>query len=268
MTSNLENICKQTCDLSRDVGRFIKEESIRFNKSFVEHKGFNDLVSYVDREAEKQLVDGLQKLIPGAGFLTEENTATLTGKKYTWIIDPLDGTTNFIHGVPCYCISIGLMREDILVLGVIYEINQHECFYAWEGGKPYLNGKEIHVSNTGKLQNSLLVTGEPYAEYVRMKEYMHIFDHCMKHSHGLRRMGSAAAHLAYVACGRVEGFYEYGLNAWDVAGGIFIIQQAGGRVSDFSGGENYIFGKEIIACNSNMFEEFLKVVKEKFGNTV
>jgi myo-inositol-1(or 4)-monophosphatase len=203
-------------------------------------------------------------LVPGSGFIAEEGTSTQTGNIYNWIIDPLDGTTNFIHGIPCFAISIALMRDKELVMGIIYEVNMDECFYAWEGSKAYLNGKEISVSKAATLSDSLIATGFPYYDYSRMKEYMEVFDHFMKHTHGLRRLGSAATDLAYVACGRFEGFYEYSLQAWDVAAGAFLVQQAGGKVTDFSGGNNFIFGKEIIAGNTACFDEFSNAIKLYF----
>jgi len=262
---SFEEICRAACELAKQAGAFIREEQKKFSFSSVEHKGFNDLVSYVDKSAEKILVDGLQKILPGSGFITEENTISIRGKEFQWIIDPLDGTTNFVHGVPCYCISVALMQNEELVTGIIYEINQDECFYAWKDSPAFLNDKEIKVSAVDKLENSLLATGFPYTNFERMKPYMEVFDFCMHETHGLRRLGSAAVDLAYVAAGRFEGFYEYGLNSWDVAAGACIVQQAGGKVSDFSGGKKFIFGKEIIATNKNVFNEFLEVVKSKFN---
>jgi myo-inositol-1(or 4)-monophosphatase len=218
----------------------------------------------VDKSSEKMIVEGLAGLLPGSGFIAEEGTSSLKGEHYNWIIDPLDGTTNFIHGIPCYAISIALMRDEELVLGVIYEINLDECFYSWEGGKAYLNGGEIRVSETAKLADSLLATGFPYYDYGRMDEYLELFKHFMQNTHGLRRLGSAATDLAYVACGRFEGFYEYGLQSWDVAAGAFLVKQAGGKVSDFSGKNNFIFGKELVAGNSACFPEFLHAVQRFF----
>ncbi|HLC83840.1 MAG TPA: inositol monophosphatase family protein, partial [Bacteroidia bacterium] len=215
--------------------------------------------------AEKRIVEKLAFLLPEAGFIAEEGTSSKKGEIYNWVIDPLDGTTNFIHGVPCFAISIALMRKEELVLGVIYEINFAECFYAWEGSKAYLNGKEINVTKTAKLADSLLATGFPYYDYNRMDDYMELFNYFMKNTHGLRRLGSAATDLAYVACGRFEGFYEYSLQPWDVAAGAFIVQQAGGKVTDFKGEKNYIFGKEIVAGNAAFFDEFLDVVKKHFS---
>lgn len=265
MSINLQTLCQDVCALSKEVGVFIKNEGEKFSFMKVEEKGKNDFVSYVDKTAEKRIVEKLALLLPEAGFIAEEGTSTKKGEIYNWVIDPLDGTTNFIHGIPCFAISIALMRDKELVLGVIYEINFDECFYAWEGSKAYLNGKEICVTKTAKLADSLLATGFPYYDYNRMDEYMELFKYFMKNTHGLRRLGSAATDLAYVACGRFEGFYEYSLQPWDVAAGAFIVQQAGGKVTDFKGEENYIFGKEIVAGNTAFFDEFLDVVKKHFS---
>lgn len=265
MSINLQTLCQDVCALSKEVGVFIKNEGEKFSSMKVEVKGKNDFVSYVDKTSEKRIVEKLALLLPDAGFIAEEGTSTKKGEIYNWVIDPLDGTTNFIHGIPCFAISIALMRRDELVMGVIYEINFDECFYAWEGSKAYLNGKEINVTQTAKLADSLLATGFPYYDYDRMDEYMELFKYFMKNTHGLRRLGSAATDLAYVACGRFEGFYEYSLQPWDVAAGAFIVQQAGGKVTDFKGKENYIFGKEIVAGNSACFDEFLDVVKKHFN---
>ncbi len=265
MSINLQTLCQEICSLSKEVGVFIKNEGEKFSLGKVEVKGKNDFVSYVDKTSEKRLVEKLAELLPEAGFIAEEGTSTKKGDVYNWIIDPLDGTTNFIHGIPCFAISIGLMRNQELVMGVIYEINLDECFYAWEGSKAYLNGKEINVTKTAKLADSLLATGFPYYDYNRIDEYMELFKYFMKNTHGLRRLGSAATDLAYVACGRFEGFYEYSLQPWDVAAGAFIVQQAGGKVTDFKGEGNYIFGKEIVAGNTAFFDEFLDVVKKHFS---
>ncbi len=261
---DLEKLCADVIEVVKRTGNFIREERKSFSMSRVEYKGLNDLVSYVDKSAEQQLVDAFIKLLPSSGFIAEENTNNTVSADYNWIIDPLDGTTNFVHGIPCFCISVALVLKDKPVIGVVYEINLDECFYAYENGGAFLNGKKINVSGTKELKGALLATGFPYSDYNRMKPYMEVFDYCMYNTHGLRRLGSAAADLAYVACGRFEGFYEYGLNAWDVAAGAFIVKEAGGSVADFSGSSNYIFGKEIIATNKNIYGEFLGIVRDKF----
>lgn len=260
----MQKLCQDVCKLTKQVGIFIKNERLKFSTESVEIKGKNDFVSYVDKTAEQKLVEGLALLLPEAGFIAEEGTSSKKGEIYNWIIDPLDGTTNFIHGIPCFAISIALTKNNKLVLGVIYEINLDECFYAWEGSKAYLNEKEISVSKTQKLSDSLIATGFPYYNYERQDEYMELFKHFMKNTRGLRRLGSAATDLAYVACGRFDGFYEYSLRAWDVAAGAFIVQQAGGTVTDFQGNDNYIFGEEIVAGNKACFDEFLGSVKTYF----
>lgn len=265
MSYDLESICSRVNELCREVGQFILGEKGKVKGKSIEIKGLNDFVSYVDRTAEEKLVAGLSKLIPEAGFITEENTITKKGERYNWIIDPLDGTTNFLHSVPCFAISIALMRDDKLVLGVIYEMNLDECFYAWEGSKAYLNGEEIKVTDASRLSGSLMATGFPYSNYERFSEYIELFMDLMKSTQGVRRIGSAAVDLAYVACGRFEGFYEYGLKPWDVAAGIFIVQQAGGRVGDFKGGSNYLFGQEIIATNAGIYDEMLVKVQKYFN---
>ena len=261
---DLKKICLEVTKLTAEVGGFINAQSLKFKAIDIEMKGHNDLVSYVDKQAEQKLVAGLQHILPDSGFITEEKTLNEKRGKYTWIIDPLDGTTNFIHGVPCYCISIALLEGDKLVIGVVHELTRNECFYAWLNGGAFLNDKKISVSTVEKLSDSLLTTGFPYHNYDRMKPYMEVFDHCMHHTHGLRRLGSAAVDLAYVACGRFESFYEYGLNAWDVAGGSLIVTEAGGRVTDFKGKENFIFGEEIIASNANVADEMITLVRSKF----
>lgn len=264
MKINTHLLCHKVVELARETGKFIKNERLRFSVDKIEIKGKNDLVSYVDKTSEQRIVSKLSELLPEAGFIAEEGTSTKKGEIFNWIIDPLDGTTNFIHGLPCFAISIALQRGNELVLGVVYEINLDECFYAWEGSKAYLNEKEIKVSDTPKLSESLIATGFPYYDYDRMDEYLELFKDFMKNTHGLRRLGSAATDLAYVACGRFEGFYEYSLQPWDVAAGAFIVQQAGGKVTDFKGGNNYIFGKEVVAGNANCFDEFLSTVKLYF----
>lgn len=263
---NFELITKQTCEAAQEAADFIRKESLSFDKSKTEHKGLHDLVSYVDKTSEKILVDRLAKIFPEAGFITEESTVARSDKEYNWIIDPLDGTTNFIHGLPCFCVSIALHHRDRLLAGVVLEVNFNECFYGWHQGGAYMNGKRISVSATSSLQHSLLATGFPYTDYTRMEEYMKVFDYCMRNTRGLRRLGSAAADLAYTACGRLDGFFEYGLNVWDVAGGALIVKEAGGVVSDFSGEDNFLFGAELVATNANIYKEFMQVIRNSFNN--
>ncbi len=261
---NLELLTKQVANVSRATGTFLKNELHNIKSSDIQEKGANDFVTYVDKASEKRIVTELSRILPEAGFIAEENSSYERKEKYNWIIDPLDGTTNFIHGVPLYSISIALMEYNEIVSGVVYEVNLKECFYAWQGSSAFLNGHEIKVSNTELIKDGLFATGFPYYDYSRLDDYMEIFIHLMKNSHGVRRLGTAAVDLAYVACGRYDGFFEYGLRPWDVAAGEIIVRQAGGAVSDFKGNNNHVFGKEIIATNKNTFGEFLELTKKHF----
>ena len=254
----------EVVELSKKIGQFLLSEIKILTESDIEEKGVHNLVTYVDKAAEKQIIEALSKLLPESGFIAEEGTSSKVGKEFNWIVDPLDGTTNFIHGVPLYSVSIALTKDDELVLGVIYEPNLNECFYTWKGAPAYLNGKEIKVSTVKILDNALFATGFPYCDYDRLDNFIKFFVYLMKNSRGVRRLGSAAVDLAYVACGRYDGFYEYGLSPWDVAAGILLVQNAGGKVSDFSGGQNHLFGKEIVAVNSPISEVFIELIKEHF----
>ncbi|UII28664.1 inositol monophosphatase [Fulvivirga maritima] len=259
--TDLKTLIQPTKALVMEVGTFIREESKNFKLSDIEHKGFNDLVSYVDKEAEKKLVAGCKNILPEAGFITEEGTETERKEEFNWIIDPLDGTTNFTHGLPIFAISLALKQHGKIVMGFVYEINKDECFYSVKGEKAYCNDEEISVSPIGQLKDSLLATGFPYYNFEDMNKYLKILDELMQSTHGLRRMGSAAVDLAYVACGRFQGFFEYNLNAWDVAAGAFIVQQAGGKVTDFKGEDDYIFGREICATGK-LNDSLLEVIRK------
>jgi myo-inositol-1(or 4)-monophosphatase len=259
-----EQRCLLLCDIAKQTGRFIANESLLFDRNKVEEKSFNQLVSYVDKTAEEMLVEKLSKLLPEAGFITEEQTIHTEKKEWMWVIDPLDGTTNFVHGLPVYSVSVGLMRGEKTVAGVVYEINRDELFYAWENGPAMLNGKQISVKKNNDLKQSLLATGFPYYDFDLMQKYLNTLHEFLIGTQGMRRMGSAAVDLAYVACGRFDGFFEYGLSPWDVCGGAFIVQQAGGKVSDFGGTDDFIFGKEIIASSTALHDALLKTVSKHF----
>jgi myo-inositol-1(or 4)-monophosphatase len=267
MTSNLlfDSLLLQTIEVAREVGAFIRNERKNFDPNRIEQKSFNDLVSYVDKEAEKQIVDRLSQMLPEAGFITEEGTNTTRQDEFNWVIDPLDGTTNFIHGLPIFSVSIALMRFDAVVLGVVYEVNLDECFYAVKGGGAFCNGVLIHVSQAGSLASSLIATGFPYYEFAQLEKYFEVLKFLIRSTHGLRRLGSAAVDLCYVAAGRIDGYFEYNLNSYDVAAGALIVQEAGGIVTDFEGGGDYIFGRQIISTNGLIHPEFLAELKRIWG---
>lgn len=258
----LEILCNQVCELVRETGLFVRNEQKKLKSESVENKGVHDYVTYVDKASEEKLVVRLSTLLPEAGFIAEEGTSVKKGDRYHWVIDPIDGTTNFIHGVSPYCISIGLMDHDEVVLGVVYEITLQECFYAWKNGGAYLNGERIQVSAVNQMKEAFFATGFPYDAYDRLESFMESLAYFFVETPGVRRLGSAAADLAYVACGRFDVFYEYSLKSYDVAGGVILITEAGGHVTDFQGGGDYIFGKEIVATNGLVHAESLKKIQE------
>lgn len=261
---DFEYITKEVVKYAKTTAIFIRKQKDVFKSTDIVEKGLHDMVSYVDQTAEAMLIKKLKKLLPEAGFIAEESGSDKKDR-FNWIIDPLDGTTNFVHGIPLFSISIALQEYGQTVSGVVHEVNSRECFYAWKDGPALCNGKPIRVSNTKVLSKSLIATGFPYSDFSRMKPYMQVFDQLMRHSRGLRRLGSAALDLAYVACGRFEVFYEYALHPWDVAAGCFIVERAGGQLSGFDGSSEVVFGKDIIASNSFVHDEMLALTKRYFG---
>lgn len=248
------------------AGEFQLQHFRSVASDYISDKGLNQLVSFVDVESEKMLVERLRKIRPDAGFITEENTAPdLTENTTVWIIDPLDGTTNFLHGLQVFSISIALMENGIITAGVVYAPSMNEIFSAEKGKGAYLNNKPIHTSNTADLRSSLIATGFPYYEFQQTQAYLQLLGELMKNTHGLRRMGSAAIDLAYTACGRFDGFYETGLNAWDVAAGTLLVEEAGGRVSDFRQNSNHLFGKQIVAANPFVYKELQPMTLSYLG---
>lgn len=262
---NYELLCNKVIAIARLTGNFIRKESLSFDDAKIEYKGLNDLVSYVDKTAERQLVKNLKKVLPEAGFITEEDeTENTYNQPFTWIIDPLDGTTNFIHGIPTFSISIALYEGLEPVLGVVYEINRGEMFYSYKGAPAYLNNKEIRVSQSSNLSQCLLATGFPYYQFDKQPQYIQLFTEMMQKCHGLRRIGSAAVDLAYVACGRFDAYFEYNLNSYDMAAGAFLVKQAGGQLHNFSGGNEYLQTREIVASNGLVTQEILDTIKKHF----
>jgi myo-inositol-1(or 4)-monophosphatase len=249
-----------------ECGNFIVSEMGKVTNEAIETKSLNSLVSYVDKTAEEKIVNACMALLPEAGFITEEETiAESSNKEWRWIIDPLDGTTNFLHQIPFFSISVALQHHEKTVIGIVYEVNRNELFYAWKNGGCFLNGKSIRVSETEKLSDSLIATGFPYYDFGKKEAYMALLSELMPKTRGIRRLGSAALDLAYTACGRFDAYFEYSLAPWDVAAGAFLVQEAGGIVSDFSNRENYLFGKEIVATNALLNQEMASWLKRFFG---
>ncbi len=259
----LNTILPHVVRTAKSAGAFIKKERETFSYKKVEVKGLNDLVSYVDKTAEEIIVKELKEIVPEAGFLVEENSAN-EKKEYNWIVDPLDGTTNFVHGVPCYAVSIALEHKGEIILGVVYEVSRNECFSAVRGCGAFLNNNPIKVSANKTLKDSLIATGFPIYNFTKLDNYLEALKFFMQNTHGVRRIGAAAADLCYLASGRVDAFFEYNLNPWDVAAGALIIKEAGGTVTDFSGGDNWLYGKEIVCTNNLVKDEFFEVIRRRF----
>ena len=259
---NYNKLANSVGSLAREVGLFIKSEQEKLSSIKIETKSLNSLVSYVDKEAEKKLISSLSALLPEAGFIAEERTVDPKKADFQWIVDPLDGTTNFLHGLPIFSVSIALTHLDDLVVGVVYEVGQDELFVASKNNGTTLNGKAIEVTETENLSDTLLATGFPYYDFKRLPVYLELLSDFFKTTRGVRRMGSAAVDLAYVAAGRFDGFFEYGLSPWDVAAGTLLVEEAGGMVNDFSNGKNILFGKEIWASNGKIHEEISKKLSQ------
>lgn len=260
-----KNICSRVREIAREAGDYIATERKRFTVDQVEEKGTFNFVSYVDKGAENIIVEALGELLPEAGFIAEEGSGRVDeGAPYQWIIDPLDGTTNFVHGLPPYAVSIALWDAHAreVVVGVVYEVTLQECFYSWKGAEAaYLNGEPVRVSDVARVEDALVLTGLAYgldAEVVR--HFENSFAYFNRHSHGARRLGSAATDLVYVACGRADAFYQVNLSPWDVAAGAFIVRQAGGRVTDFCGGDDYTFGRSIVTSTPGIWDDIFRLV--------
>ncbi len=259
-TVNYKSVCEQVRSVAEEAGSYIFSQMNKLHPGDIESKGKQNFVTEVDKAAEAMIISRLAPLAVNAGFIAEEGTARSEGERLTWVIDPLDGTTNFIHGANPVSVSIALLENGEPVIGVVHEIWLKESFYTWKGGDAFLNGNRIHVSTVEHINESLIATGFPYTVFNRLENFMKSLDYFFNNTHGVRRLGSAAADLAYVACGRYDGFYEFNLNPWDVAAGAFLVKQAGGMVADFSGGDDYLFGGEIVASNSHIFRSFREIV--------
>ncbi|PPC84011.1 MAG: inositol monophosphatase, partial [Methylotenera sp.] len=226
----------------------------------IQTKNYNDFVSEVDRSAEQAIINVLKDAYPDHGFWGEESGHENHEADNIWIIDPLDGTTNFLHGFPQYCISIALQQKGVLTQAVIYDPVRNDLFTATKGRGAFLNDKRIRVTNRSKLQDSLIATGFPFRDFTHLDAYLGMFKDMIKKTTGIRRPGSAALDLAYVAVGWVDGFFEINLSAWDIAAGGLIVQEAGGIVGDFEGNESWLETGNIVAANPKVFAQMLQVL--------
>ena len=246
---------------ARKAGDIIAQSCDRVDKMKVSIKSANDYVTEVDNRAEQAIIEILLKAYPDHSILAEES-GSQSGNEYEWIIDPLDGTTNFVHGIPHYDVSIACRHKSKLVLGVIYDPIKQELFTAVRGEGAQLNNKRIRVSQRTSPQGALYGTGIPFRDLTNLEKFINIMRDLIPDSAGIRRPGSAALDLAYVAAGRFDGFWEYGLNIWDMAAGVMLVEEAGGLIGDFRGGFDYFKDGNIIAANPKLFKHMLKVIQK------
>lgn len=263
-----ERILREVCDLAVRVGQYQAEQRKTFDRNVVESKHSHDYVSYVDKESERKIVAALKELLPEAGFITEEKTTEQQDAESVWIIDPLDGTTNFIHDLGPWCVSIALRKGDELVLGVVYEVTRGELFYATKGEGAWMRSrdgevKQLKVAPVSELDQALVLIGYPYnAEDFRdfcTSLTARLYGHCAS----IRSMGSAEASLCYVAAGRLDVYLESFLCPWDVSAGAVIVSEAGGKVSDYQGADKlWQSGRQMLATNGALHNAMLSEVKE------
>ena len=260
---SIEKLAEVGADIAREAGRFLLE---KFHSHFtVSHKGAVNLVTDADIAAENMIVSRIRSAFPGHSILAEEihnlSQDENLGSSCRWIIDPLDGTTNFAHGYPVFSVSIGLEMAGELELGVVYDPTRDELFTARRGGGSFCNGVSLHVSTTGSLLSSLLATGFPYDIQTSKENNLNNFCAFAVRTQGIRRAGSAAVDLCYVAAGRFDGFWELKLNPWDCAAGFLMVREAGGIVTNFRGHPASINGREVVASNGLIHQEMLEVLK-------
>jgi myo-inositol-1(or 4)-monophosphatase len=244
---------------ARRAGQIINRASLDLDALTVKHKGYNDFVSEVDRAAEQAIISVLLDAYPDHAILAEESGGQ-GESEFQWIIDPLDGTTNFLHGFPQYAVSIAMSHKGVLTHAVIYDPSRNDLFTATRGAGAFLNDRRIRVSKREHLRDTLIGTGFPFREFTHMDAYLGMFRDVAQATAGIRRPGSAALDLAYTAAGRFDGFWEIGLNPWDIAAGALLVQEAGGLVGDLQGEQTYMQTGNILAGNPRIFAQLLKVI--------
>ncbi len=245
---------------ARNAGDLIRRSSENVGQLTINQKSINDFATEIDRAAEQEIINVIRGSYPDHAILAEESGAH-EGNDYQWIIDPLDGTTNFLHGFPMYAVSIALKHKGKLEVGVIYDPQRDELFTAERGGGAMLNNRKIRVTRQVSLKGALIGTGFPFKKQQHLDAYLGMFKELFTDSAGIRRAGSAALDLAYLAAGRLDGFWEIGLKEWDIAAGVLLVQEAGGAVTDFSFKEDYLHSGNIIAGNPKMHQLIYKAIE-------
>lgn len=263
---NLEAIYQEAIQVSTDVADFIRTELYKIRPDQIEEKDKNSLVSYVDKTAEEMIVKRLSAILPEAGFITEEDTVDQTqDAALVWIIDPLDGTTNFLHKIPHFGVSIALRHNDELIIGVVYDVMRGECFHACKGKGAYCNQQKISVSGISEISESMLATGFPYSNTYDKAPLITTLQYWLTEARGIRRFGAAAVDLCFVASGRIECYYETSLNIWDVAAGILIVEEAGGTVTDYFGSNSHLEGGHIVASNAKVHDVVVEQLVKNYN---
>lgn len=253
---------------ARKAGEIIERALERVDLLEIEEKGQNDFVSEVDRKSEQEIIYNLKKAYPTHGFRGEESGVTGDPESdYQWIIDPLDGTTNFLHGIPHFAVSIGCMHKGQLLHGVVLDPVKREEFTASKGKGATLNGRRLRVSNRRSLEGALIGTGIPFSGFAleHMEPYLNCVREIAGQTAGLRRPGAAALDLAYVAAGRYDGFWEMSLKPWDMAAGVLLIKEAGGMISDFKGGNDFMESGNVVCATPKVFKSLLQIVSKHMG---
>ena len=246
---------------ARRAASIITRASTQLDLLTVNTKSPNDFVTEVDRAAEQAIIEVLRDAFPGHGILAEESGESGPESEFTWIIDPLDGTTNFIHGLPQYAVSIAQTKNGVLEHAVVYDPNTNEMFTASRGAGAFLNDRRIRVSRRTRLNEALIGTGFPFRQFDNVDAYLAMFKELTQKTAGIRRPGAAALDLAYVAAGRLDGFWEMGLSPWDMAAGVLLIQEAGGLVSDLSGEGNHLTTGNVVAGTPKIFGQLLPIIQ-------
>ena len=250
MTMDLQHVLSEVKKLAVEAGEFVAEQRRSFDFSRVESKQSHDYVSYVDKGCEKLVVARLKEILPEAGFVTEEKTIEQEGEKeLQWVVDPLDGTTNFIHDLAPYCVSIALRNEREILLGVVYEVSRKELYSAAKGCGAFLNDTPIKVSSISDLDQALVMIGYPYNADGWRAFCLNMTGRLYGHCASIRSMGSAEAELCYVAAGKIDVYFESFIQPWDVAAGACILKEAGGMVTDYGGGDEWESGRQVLATN-------------------
>ncbi len=245
---SLESLTQSVCEIARQAGAYLKHERVSFRTDAVETKRAHDYVSYADRESERRVVTALRQLLPRAGFIAEEGSAGHDGQPLCWVVDPLDGTTNFVHNLSPYCVSIALRDARQLLLGVVFDPTLSECFCAWQGGGAWLNGQPIHVSPTATVDQALLGVELPYNAPAYAPTARRLLRSLYGRAAGIRMNGSAAMALCHVAAGRLDAWLEAFISPWDFSAGALLVQEAGGTVTNFRGA-SFLDGNNIVASN-------------------